>query len=111
MNPAGYVSPEVSAQMLKAGGAAGARATRVQTKDGRPLNPRTMSVEDAIDAGLVFAGTPDDVFDQIKAFHAHVGGFGHLLMMGQGGTIGHEDTVANLTMFSREVLPRLGELG
>ena len=36
MNPAGYVSPEVSAQMLKAGGAAGARATRVQTKDGRP---------------------------------------------------------------------------
>ena len=110
MNPAGYVSPEVSAQMLKAGGAAGARATRVQTKDGRPLNPRTMSVEDAIDAGLVFAGTPDDVFDQIQAFHAHVGGFGHLLMMGQGGTISHEDTVANLTMFSREVLPRLGEL-
>ena len=111
MNPAGYVSPEVSAQMLKAGGAAGARATRVQTKDGRPLNPRTMSVEDAIDAGLVFAGTPDDVFDQLRAFHAHVGGFGHLLMMGQGGTISHEDTVANLTMFSREVLPRLGELG
>jgi alkanesulfonate monooxygenase SsuD/methylene tetrahydromethanopterin reductase-like flavin-dependent oxidoreductase (luciferase family) len=111
MNPAGYVSAQVSAQMLKAGGAAGARATRVQTKDGRPLNPRTMTVVDAIDAGLVFAGTPDDVFDQIKAFHAHVGGFGHLLMMGQGGTISHEDTVTNLTMFSREVLPRLGELG
>ena len=110
MNPAGYVSAEVSAQMLKAGGAAGARATRVQTKDGRPLNPRTMSVEDAIDAGLVFAGTPDDVFAQIKAFHAHVGGFSHLLMMGQGGLISHEDTVANLTMFSREVLPRLTEL-
>jgi hypothetical protein len=32
-------------------------------------------------------------------------------MMGQGGTISHEDTVANLTLFSREVLPRLGELG
>ena len=111
MNPAGYVSPEISAQMLKAGGAAGARATRVQTKDGRPLNPRTMSVEDAIDAGLVFAGTPDDVFDQIRAFHAHVGGFGHLLMMGQGGTISHEDTIGNLTMFSKEVLPRLSELG
>lgn len=110
MNPAGYVSAEISAQMLKAGGAAGARATRVQTKDGRPLNPRTMSVEDAIDAGLVFAGTPDDVFRQIKAFHTHVGGFAHLLMMGQGGTISHEDTVANLTQFSREVLPRLAEL-
>jgi alkanesulfonate monooxygenase SsuD/methylene tetrahydromethanopterin reductase-like flavin-dependent oxidoreductase (luciferase family) len=105
------VSPQINAQMLKTGGASAARATRVQTKDGRPLNPRTMSVEDAIDAGLVFAGTPDDVFQQIKAFHTHVGGFAHLLMMGQGGTISHEDTVDNLTMFSREVLPRLGELG
>jgi len=49
--------------------------------------------------------------EQIRAFHAHVGGFGHLLMMGQGGHITHEDTVDNLTMFSKEVLPRLGELG
>ena len=32
------------------------------------------------------------------------------LMTGQGGTISHEKTVANLTQFSREVLPRLGEL-
>ena len=111
MNPAGYVSAEVSAQMLKVGAAAGARATRVQTRDGRPINARTMTVEEAIDAGLVFAGTPDDVFEQIRAFHTHVGGFGHLLMMGQGGTIDHEDTVANLTLFSKEVLPRLAELG
>ena len=32
-------------------------------------------------------------------------------MMGQGGYISHEDTVANLTLFSKEVLPRLAELG
>ena len=89
-----------------------ARATRVQTKDGHPINPRTMSVDEAIDAGLSFAGTPDDVFDQLKAFYDHVGGFGHLLMMGQGGLISHEDTVDNLTLFSKEVLPRLlKELG
>jgi hypothetical protein len=50
------------------------------------------------------------VFRQIKAFHDHVGGFAHLLIMGQGGHISHEDTVANLTLFSREVLPRLAEL-
>ena len=110
-NPPGYVSAAQSAQMLKAGGAMAARATRVQTKDGRPINPRTMTVEDAIDAGLSFAGTPDDVFDQLQAFYDHVGGFGHLLMMGQGGPISHEDTVANLTLFSEEVLPRLAELG
>jgi alkanesulfonate monooxygenase SsuD/methylene tetrahydromethanopterin reductase-like flavin-dependent oxidoreductase (luciferase family) len=68
-------------------------------------------VRDAIDAGLVFAGTPDDVFDQLRAFYDHVGGFGHLLMMGQGGVISHEDTVDNLTLFSREVLPRITDLG
>src|SRR6266496_1620828 len=77
-NPPGYVPAPGAAQMLKGGGAMAARATRVQRKDGTPINPRTMSVEDAIDAGLSFAGTPDDVFDQLKAFYDHVGGFGHL---------------------------------
>ena len=114
-NPPGYVPAAGAAQMLKAsgapGGAGAARATRVQTKDGRPINPRTIQVEEAIDAGLVFAGTPDDVWHQLKAFYDHVGGFGHLLMMGQGGLISHEDTVSNLTMFSKEVLPRMAELG
>jgi alkanesulfonate monooxygenase SsuD/methylene tetrahydromethanopterin reductase-like flavin-dependent oxidoreductase (luciferase family) len=70
-----------------------------------------MTVAEAIDAGLVFAGTPDDVYDQLKAFYDHVGGFGHLLMMGQGGTLSHEDTVANLTLFSEAVLPRITDLG
>jgi hypothetical protein len=32
-------------------------------------------------------------------------------MMAQGGLLDHDDTVANLTLFSREVLPRLSELG
>jgi alkanesulfonate monooxygenase SsuD/methylene tetrahydromethanopterin reductase-like flavin-dependent oxidoreductase (luciferase family) len=69
-----------------------------------------MTVEDAIDAGLVFAGTPDDVFAQLRAFYDHVGGFGHLLMMGQGGLLDHDETVANLSLFSREVLPRVEDL-
>ena len=75
------------------------------------LSMRRAQVEEAIDAGLVFAGTADDVWDQLRAFYNHVGGFGHLLMMGQGGHITHEDTVDNLALFSKEVLPRLTELG
>jgi len=110
-NPPGYVAPKLAGQVIKSAGAGGARATRLQTRDGKPINPRTVSVEDAIGAGLVFAGTADDVWDQLKSFYDHVGGFGHLLMMGQGGTITHEDTVDNLTLFSKEVLPRLAELG
>ncbi len=31
-------------------------------------------------------------------------------MMGQGGLLGHEETVANLELFSRDVMPRLGGL-
>ena len=110
-NPPGYAPPRATAQMLKGGGAMAARATRVQTRDGRPINARTVTVEEGIDAGLVFAGTPDDVYDQLRAFYDHVGGFGHLLMMGQGGLISHEDTVANLRLFSEAVLPRLADLG
>ena len=51
------------------------------------------------------------VVEQAKAFYDHVGEFGHLLMMGQGGHLTHADTVDNLTLFSKEVLPRLAELG
>ena len=107
-NPPGYVPPKMAASAIA--GTNTARATRVQTRDGKPINPRTINVEDAIGAGLVFAGTPDDVWDQLKSFYDHVDGFGHLLMMAQGGRISHEDTVDNLTLFSREVLPRLSEL-
>ncbi len=110
-NPPGYAPAAQSAQALKAGGAMAARATRVQTRDGRPISPREMTVEDAIDAGLSFAGTPDDVYDQLRAFYDHVGGFGHLLMMGQGGLLSHEETVANLRLFSEKVLPRLADFG
>jgi alkanesulfonate monooxygenase SsuD/methylene tetrahydromethanopterin reductase-like flavin-dependent oxidoreductase (luciferase family) len=110
INPPGYASVAQSAQALRMGGA-GFRAGRIQSRDGRSIDPRRMTVDDAIDAGLSFAGTPDDVFDQLRAFYNHVGGFGHLLMMGQGGLLSHEETVANLTLFSKAVLPRLGELG
>ena len=109
MNPPGYASDAQSAQALKTSGA-GFRAGRIQSRAGRNIDPRTMSVADAIDAGLVFAGTPDDVYGQLLAFYDHVGGFAHLLMMGQGGLLDHKETVANLTLFSREVLPRLSEL-
>ncbi len=109
-NPPGYAEAAMSGQAIKSGGGGGARATRVQTRDGKPINPRTITVEQAIGAGLSFAGTPDEVFDQLRAFYDHVGGFGHLLMMGQGGLLSHRETVANLELFSKEVLPRLPDL-
>ena len=68
---------------------------------------QTASVDELIDAGVLFCGTPDEVYDQLVAFCEHCGGMGNLLMMAHGGELTHEQTVDNLTLFSREVLPRL----
>src|SRR4051812_44022952 len=104
-NPAGFMSAKDTVRLLRAG----PDAMRPRTRDGKPL-PSDPTVEQYIDAGLMFVGTPDDVFAQLKQFYVDVGGFGNLLMMGQAGTLGHTDTVENLTLFAREVRPRLGEL-
>ena len=68
------------------------------------------SIEELIDAHVLFCGTPDQVYKQIKAFHDHVGGVGNLMLMAQGGDLSHKDAVANLRMFSRDVMPRLKDL-
>lgn len=110
-SPPGYNPLPVAAQVLQNDGKGliGSVLT-VQSRNGRRIDAQTATVDDFIDAGLVFAGTPDMVFDQIRQFHDHCGGFGHFLMMAQGGHISHEDTVDNLKLFSKEVLPRLAEL-
>jgi alkanesulfonate monooxygenase SsuD/methylene tetrahydromethanopterin reductase-like flavin-dependent oxidoreductase (luciferase family) len=55
----------------------------------------------------MFAGTPDQVYKQIKKLYDHVGGFGHLLIMGQAGFLEHDDTALGIRTFGREVYPRL----
>ena len=67
------------------------------------------SVRDLIDAGLMFAGTPDQVYRQIIEFEQASGGFGNLLLMLQGGALSHADTVDTFKLFGLEVLPRLRE--
>ncbi len=67
------------------------------------------SVEGAIKAGIMMCGTPDQVVKQIRAVYDHVGGFGHLLNMGQAGFLEHDDTVKAIRLFAREVLPALQE--
>jgi alkanesulfonate monooxygenase SsuD/methylene tetrahydromethanopterin reductase-like flavin-dependent oxidoreductase (luciferase family) len=70
----------------------------------------TSPTKQLIESGTCFAGTPDDVYNQIEALSDSVGCFGNLLMFGQGGFLDHKDTVANITLFAKEVLPRLREL-
>jgi alkanesulfonate monooxygenase SsuD/methylene tetrahydromethanopterin reductase-like flavin-dependent oxidoreductase (luciferase family) len=101
-NPPGFLTVDDNAKMLR-----GLTAPRSFTKDGRAINMHSGSVQDLIDAGLLFCGTPDQVYSQIVDFTEYCGGMGNLLMMGHAGFLSHEDTVSNLTMFSQEVMPRL----
>jgi alkanesulfonate monooxygenase SsuD/methylene tetrahydromethanopterin reductase-like flavin-dependent oxidoreductase (luciferase family) len=106
-NPPGYNSLSANVAMLKAGGK---RDGFVRDRYGNPVEQTTASIDQSIESGTCFAGTPDDVYDQVKALSDNVGGFGHLLMFGQGGFLDHKDTVANITLFAKEVMPRLREL-
>jgi alkanesulfonate monooxygenase SsuD/methylene tetrahydromethanopterin reductase-like flavin-dependent oxidoreductase (luciferase family) len=69
----------------------------------------TPTVENAIKAGVMIAGTPDQVVKQIKKIYDYVCGFGHLLLMGQAGFLEHKETVLGIKTFAREVYPRLKE--
>ena len=97
-NPPGYASIAASVRVMRGG----------QVRARVPVNEA--SAEELIDRGVVFAGNPDSVYEQIKRFSEHVGGLGNLLIMGQGGALSHEETVSNLTLFAKEVYPRLKEL-
>jgi alkanesulfonate monooxygenase SsuD/methylene tetrahydromethanopterin reductase-like flavin-dependent oxidoreductase (luciferase family) len=93
-NPPGYASIEANARALRAG------ISRY---------PKATSVDAAIELGIMFAGTPDQVLSQFDRFYDHVGGFGHLLVAGQSGFLSHTETVHGIKMLAREVFPKLRE--
>jgi len=94
-NPPGYIPISANVAMMR-----GAE---------HPLSAfaKGATVESAIEGGFMFAGTPDQVMTQIRKLYRHVGGFGHLLIMGQAGFLEHTDTVAGIKAFARHVYPRL----
>ena len=96
-NPPGYHPPSVSATMM--------RGAQIGTSI--PLAP---TVADQMARGNIFAGSPDQVFDQIKHFWEYCGGFGNLMMMGQAGFMTFDETLKSMKLFSQEVYPRLKEL-
>jgi alkanesulfonate monooxygenase SsuD/methylene tetrahydromethanopterin reductase-like flavin-dependent oxidoreductase (luciferase family) len=96
-NPPGYHPPAVAAQIM-------------QGKRGGAGLPLASTLDEQMARGNVFAGTPDQVFAQIKQFWEYSGGFGHLLMMGQAGFLTYEETITSMQLFTKDVYPRLQEL-
>jgi alkanesulfonate monooxygenase SsuD/methylene tetrahydromethanopterin reductase-like flavin-dependent oxidoreductase (luciferase family) len=97
-NPPGYASLSLNVKALQG------------VFKGRTHAVRTQGLEYQRDQGIVLAGTPDSVVDQIKRFYNLVGGFDHLLMMQQAGFLDHERTVRSMTLFAKEVYPQIQEL-
>ncbi|MGH7092042.1 MAG: LLM class flavin-dependent oxidoreductase [Stellaceae bacterium] len=70
----------------------------------------SITPDQAMAQGIMFAGNPDTVYAQIKKFHDDVGGFGHLTIIGRTGFMTHAESEKNIRLFGKEVLPRLKEI-
>jgi len=97
-NPPGYNPPAANVAAFRAG-----RLVDL-TPTSRP------DLDEQIERGTIFCGSPDTVFRQLRRFHEAVGGFGHLLAIGQAGEMDSDETIRGMTLLAREVLPRLKEL-
>ncbi len=67
----------------------------------------SITVPQAMEQGILFAGNPDSVHRQIMEFYDKVGGFGHLALIGRSGFMTHAELVKGIRLFANEVLPRL----
>jgi alkanesulfonate monooxygenase SsuD/methylene tetrahydromethanopterin reductase-like flavin-dependent oxidoreductase (luciferase family) len=95
-NPPGYLPVATNVRAMRGAGIS--------------LRPEAVSIDRLMEQGLLFCGNPDTVFDQIRRFYDRVGGFGHLLSMGQAGLLDHAETSKGIRLLAREVLPRLNVL-
>jgi len=103
--PPGYFSVDAAFRSMRS---LNPRAFRtLMTPKGRPVELSTATLDDFIECSIAFAGTPDQVYEQICSFVDGIGGLGNLLLMGQGGHLNHEETVDSITLFGKQVLPRL----
>jgi alkanesulfonate monooxygenase SsuD/methylene tetrahydromethanopterin reductase-like flavin-dependent oxidoreductase (luciferase family) len=97
-NPPGYASIALNVQALQ--GKFGGRTEAV----------RAQGLDYMMEQGILIAGTPDTVAARIRKFYDQVGGFDHLLMMQQAGHLDHKRTVRSMTLFAKEVYPRIKDL-
>ena len=69
----------------------------------------SITAEQAVAQGILFAGNPDTVYRQIIEFQRKAGAFGNLNIIGRSGFLTHKEAVRGIKMFAREVLPRIEE--
>jgi alkanesulfonate monooxygenase SsuD/methylene tetrahydromethanopterin reductase-like flavin-dependent oxidoreductase (luciferase family) len=77
---------------------------------GASKRPTNLTVEALIAQGQMFAGNPDTVVKQIKAFRERVGGVGRIIMMTRQGLVTHAEAMKSFNLAAKEVLPQLQDL-
>jgi alkanesulfonate monooxygenase SsuD/methylene tetrahydromethanopterin reductase-like flavin-dependent oxidoreductase (luciferase family) len=112
----GAMPPEVMAQNYRTKPKADGESGLAGAEKGRTSSAQnaqrlvSVTAEEAVAQGIMFAGNPDTVYRQIKAFYDQVGGFGQLTMIGRSGFMTHAESERSIRLFSKEVLPRLREI-
>jgi alkanesulfonate monooxygenase SsuD/methylene tetrahydromethanopterin reductase-like flavin-dependent oxidoreductase (luciferase family) len=99
MDVPGYIDEATRARMLRAQSQGEAVTSPIAHLDYAPI-------EELIEGGYFFAGSPDTVYRQLERFYERVGGFGNFMMMMQAGTMGYDLVARSMELFAREVLPR-----
>ena len=106
INPPGVMPPTDNARLLTSGTTTTHRNKTLP--DGTPMSDPPTPREQIIN-NVLFAGTPDQVYNQIKAFYDSLGGFGHLLVQ-LGDPMTDDEIRDSLSLYGTEVMPRLKAL-
>jgi alkanesulfonate monooxygenase SsuD/methylene tetrahydromethanopterin reductase-like flavin-dependent oxidoreductase (luciferase family) len=93
--PPGYISAQSLVRGLEV----------ARTKSGS-----SRTVDELMNLGIVVFGSPETVRQRLAEAHARLG-YGRLIGLLHFGTLSHELTVKNMTLFSEEVLPFIRTLG
>jgi alkanesulfonate monooxygenase SsuD/methylene tetrahydromethanopterin reductase-like flavin-dependent oxidoreductase (luciferase family) len=94
-NPPGYYSKE-------------AKALRAKTVT-RGTQFGGLNYEKAVENFQLVVGTPKTVIPKLRHILEELR-IGHLIIWGNDGTIGHEDTIRNMRMLGQEVIPALRQI-
>jgi alkanesulfonate monooxygenase SsuD/methylene tetrahydromethanopterin reductase-like flavin-dependent oxidoreductase (luciferase family) len=113
----GSVAPDLAPQIYRAAprgalatGPPGSAEKRVISAGQNAARLVSITPEEAMAQGILFAGSPDTVYTRIMEFYEKVGGFGHLSLIGRSGFMTHAESEKGIKLFSKEVLPRLREI-
>jgi len=105
----GSAPPEAAPQIYRTAPRPGA-GVGVMSAGQNAARLTSISPEQAMAQGILFAGNPDSVYRQVMEFYDKVGGFGHLSLVGRSGFMTHAESEKGIRLFSNEVLPRLREI-